>query len=308
MRRKIYRAVAVATAIACSVLVFCTWYVVGIVEKNNTKKILEARVSSISEIMYKQEAKYKNMSELVSDEYKTKARAVAIMLSKNTDIMTDELLLEEMRMSIGADAISIFDKYIQLEYSTSMDKTSEKYVHKFEQAINNKLFSVAQIDTNYDIPKVIVGCSRLDNPGIVLIEYTAENMNVIVELINSISEMAVTIPIMKTGSLAVIDSNSMNYIAHTDENMIGKSSGFQLDTHFVGKVTYDFFDCEINGKDVLLHFDFCNNNVVIGYIPYSEIYNVRNNTIQWVIVVGAIVAIVVTLTLRSKVLHVNKKK
>lgn len=305
MRRKIYRSLAVATIISCIVMVVFTWYVVGVIEKENTREILESRVSDVSDTLYKKQLRYQSVFSDICDEYKSRARAFAMMLSKNTDIMSDDIQLEEMRTSIGADVISIFDENFQLDYTTGSFSEEHKVYMEFEAAVENKLFSSAFIDTDSETKKVIVGCSRIDRPGVIQIEYVSENVDTILMLMD-VSKMFVGIPIMKTGSVAIIDNKSMNFIAHTDEQMIGKPSHFDLKKDFFG--AEPFFDCEIQGEEVMLHFDFCNNQLVIGYVPYSEIYSIRNDIIKWVVAVAIIVSAVVTLTVRSRILHISKKE
>ncbi len=305
MRRKIYRIVTVATIVTCVILVLFTWYVVGIVKKNNTKKILEMRVSGVCDTLYRKDAVYSGISSEITDEYRSKARALAIVLSKNAEILNDELQLEEMRMACGANSISIYNDNAILEYSTDDESISDKLVDKFKPAITDKLFSLAQVDVKGETIKIIVGCSRLDCSGIVVAEYIYGNSDSLASA-SDISDMLINIPVMETGSLGVINSKSMKYTTHTDKEKIGKASSFSLDDDFLGKS--DYFDCIINGKEVLLHFDFCNDRVVLGYVPYSEIYRIRNDTIKWVVAAGIIIAVVVTLTFRSVILHINKKE
>ncbi len=305
MRRKIYRTLAVVTVVSGLVMALFTWYVVGIVGKYNTMEVLESRVDYISEMLYKKEIRRDSFSYQISDEYKSRARALAIMLSNNTDILNDELQLEELQTAIGADAISLYDENLQLEHTTGTFSGDEKYLKDFEPAITNKLFSSAKLDISRDYPKIVVGCSRIDKAGIIQVEYISENVDRILNLLD-ISDMFIGVPIMKTGCLALIDNETMNYIAHTNEEMIGKPSHFNLKEDFFGPES--FLDCQINGEDVLVCFDICNNETVIGYIPYSEIYNTRNDTIIWVVAAALIISCVVTLTIRSKVLHLRKKE
>ncbi|MBQ3566113.1 MAG: hypothetical protein IJA12_02925 [Oscillospiraceae bacterium] len=304
MRKKIYRAVTAATSAACLVMAFFSWYVVGVVEKDNIKEILESRVEYISETLYKKEIQYKSVSDTISDEYKSRARALAVMLSENPDIIQDELQLEELRMMIGAEAISFYDENMHLEISTGSFYDESTFTDIFSAGTTNKLFSSAEIDVSGDIPRIIVGCSRLDKSGVIQLEYISENVETLLKMMN-ISDIFAGVPILRSGSVALIDNETMNYIAHTDENMIGKPSHFNLHEDFFGKEA--FFDCEINGEDVLLHFDFCNNQLVIGYIPYSEIYATRNDIILWVVSAAVIISGVVMLTIRSKILHISKK-
>ena len=48
--------------------------------------------------------------------------------------------------------------------------------------------------------------------------------------------------------------------------------------------------------------------ILIGYVPYNEIYETRDDTIKWVIAAAMVISVVVTLTVRNKILHINRKK
>ncbi|MGN0613425.1 MAG: hypothetical protein ACI4JB_05945 [Porcipelethomonas sp.] len=299
MRRKIYRSVAVATAIACTAMALLTWYAVGVIECSVTEEILESRVSQVSDMLYKRSLRYDSVSGQIYSDYKSKVRALAMMLSQNTDAMADEAQFEEIRMMVGAEVISVSDENAQIEYTTGSSDSGQEIYEGFLPALEDKVFSEAVVEKNGETLSITAGCSRIDKPGIVQVEFAPENTQLILNAVD-ISDMLTGIPVMRTGCLAIIEDETMEYIAHTDKEMVGKPSHFDLKEDFFG--TDSNFDCEINGEDVMLQFEFCNNRVVIGYVPYSEIYETRNDTIVWVISAALFISVVVTLTVRSKTL------
>lgn len=305
MRRKIYKSAAIAMVVACLLFVLFTWYVVGIVEKSNSKELLEGRVWNVCEIFTEKQNESEEAFDSVCNEYKQRARSLAMLLSRNASILDDDMLLEEVRMAIGASDITIFNEDLQIEHATGAAEINDEILEKLKPAIDNKQFSMAEIDrSGYDI-KIIVGVSRVDKPGIVKAEYASSNINSIVELLD-FSKIFMNITVMKTGKLAVIENSDMTYSAHTDMDMIGKPSHFNFEDDFSDEE--GFFDHEVNGEKSLIYYKLFENQVVLGYIPYREIYDVRNDTMKWVAAAGAVISVVVMLTIRNGILRINKKE
>ena len=305
MRRKIYRAAAIAMVIACLLFVLFTWYVVGVIEKSNSKEILEGRVLNICENLSEKQNEYEEILDTVCNEYKLRSRSLAMLLSRNGDIINDDMLLEEVRMAIGAVDVTIFNEKLQIEHSTGNIEANEEILEKFRPAIDNKQFSMAEIEHGGNVSKIIVGVSRVDKPGVIQVEYSSGNIDNVMELLD-LSGIFMNITVMKTGCLAIIENSDMTYSAHTDENMVGKPSHFVLEDDFSDDE--GFFNHEINGENSLVYYKRIENQVVLGYIPYSEIFSVRNDTMKWVAAAGAVISVVVMLTIRNGILRINKKE
>jgi len=305
LKKKIYRTLALTIVLVCLIMVLFIWYVVGVVEKNKSMQILENRVEYVSDVIYKKEIQRKSIPYQLFSEYKSRVRALSMLLLKNPEIISDELQIEELQTSIGADTISVYDENLQLEYSTDFFTAEDIDLNSFKPALTNKLFSLAKLETSNEYSKVIVGCSRLDKDGIIIVQYASDNVNTIFNLLD-ISDIFTGVPVMMTGEIALIDNKTMNYTAHTNEEMIGKPSHFNLKEDFFGSDS--FMDCELNGENVLLYFDICNNETVIGYIPYSEIYSTRNDIILWVLAAELVISSVMILVVRGKILRIRNKK
>lgn len=307
MRKKIYRAVAVATIIACAAMAFLSWYAIGVIAKSNTEDMLECRVNQIVEAIDKWQLEYDSINERIYSEYKSKARALALLFSQNPEIMYEETKFEEIRVITGAEVICITNSNDEIEFTTGSANGEQKIYKEFFSAKTDTVFSEVILDTEFEKPKVIAGCSRLDEIGIIQIEFSPENIESILEL-SDLSKMFNDIPIMQNGCIALINKETMNYISHTNESMTGKPSGFSLENDFNSFDDDPNFNCGINGEEVMLQYADTPKGIVIGYVPYCEIYETRDDTIKWVIAAAMVISIVVTLTVRNKILRINKKK
>ncbi len=307
MRRRIYRAVGIATIIACAAMAFLSWYAIGIIQRSNTLDMLEYRVNQISETIGDRQTEYDDINRQTYEDYKSKARALALIFSNNKELLHSETALEELRMMTGAEVISVINANNEIEFTTGSASGTPKIYEEFAPALNGKVFSDVILDKRADKTAIIAGCSRLDENGIIQVEFSAENAEALLKLFDT-SKMFNYNSIMKTGCIALIDKETMNYISHTDINMIGKQSLFTLENDFSDPEGSAHFDGEINGEEVMLQYSDTPMGIVIAYVPYGEIYETRDDTIKWVIAAAIIISFVVTLTIRNKILHINKKK
>lgn len=307
MRRRFYRAVVIATIITCAAMAFLSWYAVGVIEKSNTADTLELRVNEVAETIDNWQSQYDGLREQMYDDYKFKARSLALLFSQNPDIMRDETKFEEIRVISGAEVINITNSDSEIEYTTGSVNEEQKIYDQFSSAISDTVFADVIINKEDDKVKLVAGCSRLDESGIIQIEFSSDNIESALEF-SDISKMFMDIPIMKSGCMGLISKDTMNYISHTNKNMIGKPSNFSIEEDFDSFDDDPNFDCKINGEEVMLQYADTSAGIIVAYIPYCEIYKTRDDTIIWIIVAAVIISVVVTLTIRNKILRINKKK
>lgn len=306
MRRRIYRAAALATVIGCVVLGGLSWYTVGVIEKSNMSDALQQRVEQIALRIDKQTLEYDRTTRNVYDNCKEKTRALALLISKSSDKLNDETWLEEMRLMIDAEVICIFDENGSIEYTTGLSQGEPKIFDEFRAGLNDKVFSEAVAYERDGQARVAAGSSRLDKKGVVQVEFRSDSISTLLSIIDN-SNALTDIPVMKTGSMGVIDPESGKYLCHTDKSMVGMNSFLDPKSQLSNEKG-DTIDAEIGGREVLLHYDQGQLGIIVGYVPYSEVYETRNGTTLWVILVAAIVSAVTVLTVRNKVLHIRRKK
>ncbi|MGN1481845.1 hypothetical protein [Porcipelethomonas sp.] len=304
MDRKFYTSVIASALICCLVFIFLAFYSVGVIDRSNTRNLLNDRIDQVCEKLDDNIYESKELTEEIYNNYKSKSRVLAIMLSKNKSIMTDETSLEELRMAIGANIISITDSKGIIQFSTNPSSENKKAYEDFFPAIDNKVFSEAVLNTENNHTSVITGCSRLDAPGIVQIEFIPENAEYLLDL-TDISKTLTEMPVLKNGHMAIIQASDYKYISHTDYTLVGTKAQFSESDFPEEK---GWFSSEHDGHDVLVQYQKHNDNIIIGMVSYDEIYNRRNSIIKWTIFIVPVTAGVITLTFRNKIIHIQNRK
>lgn len=304
MNKSFYRLIVIAVLI-CSILFgFLAFYSTGVIDRAHTRELLDIRINQVSEKLDNNIYEYKKITEQIYSNYKSKSRVMAMMLSKNKSIMTDETSFEELRMAIGADAISITDSNGVIKYSTNPSSENKKAYEDFLPAIQNKVFSEAVLNTHDNRTSVITGCSRLDSPGIIQIEFTPENSETLLDL-TDVSRTLTEIPVLENGHMAIIDRVSGKYLSHTHSGLIGTQSIYTEDDFSEDD---GWFSSEFEGQDVMVKYIAYDNNIILGILSYDEIYKRRNTVVKWILFVIPINSAVITLTVRNKILKFKDKQ
>ena len=146
MKKSFYRSVVIAILICSLIFGFLAFYSTGVVDRAQTRELLDIRINQVGDILDDNIYEYKNITEQIYSNYKSRSRVMAMMLSKNKSIMTDDTSFEELRMAIGADVISITDSSGFIKYSTNPSSENNKAYEDFFPAIENKVFSEAVLD------------------------------------------------------------------------------------------------------------------------------------------------------------------
>lgn len=304
MDRKIYRSIAVAVAVILLSAGFLAFYSIGVIDRADTRKILDSRVEQVCEKLDANIDEYTRLSEEIYTDYKSKTRVFAIMLSEKMDIIEDETFLEELRIAAGADNVSITDENGIIKYSTDPSKKDESAMEEFMPAIENKVFSEALISGEGGNTRVITGCSRLDSSGIIQIEFSSGNAEALLDIYD-ISRILTEMPVMKTGYMAIMESDSFKIVSHTDSSFIGTICNFPREEF---ESESGSFSEKFRGEDVMVNFARYDKKIVLAIVSYDEIYERRNTVIKWIIAVVLITAVVVILTVRSKILIYKEKE
>lgn len=304
MNKSFYRLIVIAVLICSMLFGFLAFYSTGVIDRAKTRELLDIRINQVSEKLDDNIYEYKKITEQIYSNYKSKSRVLAMMLSKNKSIMTDETSFEELRMAIGADSISITDSSGIIRYSTNPSSENSKAYEDFLPAIENKVFSEAVLNTHDKRTGVITGCSRLDSPGIIQIEFTPENSEMLLDL-TDVSRTLTEIPVLENGHMAIIDKLSGKYLSHTNSGLIGTQSIYTEDDFSEGE---GWFSSEFEGQDVMVKYISYDNNIILGIVSYDEIYKRRNTVVKWLLFVIPINSAVITLTVRNKILKFKDKQ
>lgn len=304
MKRKPYRVILIPAAVFIIIMSFLAFYITGVIDRAKTRELIDDRINIICENIDTKKSSSQKLNDEIYQNYCSRARVISMLLNKNTKIFSDETSFEEMRVAIGADIISVTDKTGTIIYSTDMSVEKTSALEEFMPAIENKVFSDALLSGSGKNRFVVTGSSRLDQPGIVQIQFMLENYQHQLD-ISELSTAVTQMPVMNHGHLAVIDPYENIYISHTDSYLNGTQVQFPEDKFLEES---DWFSSRYEGKSVLVKYKKHDDLIVAGMLPYSEIYNRRNTVIKWIIFSMTILTIVIILSLRNYILRKFPKK
>lgn len=296
MKRKNYRIILLPAVICTAVLSFISFYATGVVDKSLSKKYMGECLDIICQAADSKKEMAEKLNNEINRDYRSKARVVSMMLAKNTKIFADETSLEELRVAIGADVISISDESGIIRYSTDMSVAESKVQDEFMPGIENKVFSDTILSEYGGYKAVITGSSRLDEPGVIQIRFPLKSIQSQLEESAAVSEM----PLLKNCHFAIIDNETYTYINHTDITFKGSAVQFPEDSF---SDESGCFSSEYEGESVLVTYQKHNDYTAIGILPKSEVYRRRNTVFKWVLTALLLLMAVIFLAIRNYVLR-----
>ena len=306
MRKKIYRAAVIAAVIGCVVMALLCWYTVGVIEKSNMTDALESRVEQLAERTEETQSDYDTVFESIDTICKEKTKTLALLISKYPDMLDDETWLEEMRLMADADAICITDEKGECKYTAGSADDLPEIHEEFKTALTSKSYADYKIYRVGSGIKAAAACSRLDKSGIVQIEFSPDKTG-IVSAMSERSNILEDVSFMKDGCLGVIDRGTGKYLHHTYNDMVGEDTMLNIEKE-LSKDGGDTIDTHTGGQEVLMCYRQSSMGIVVGYVPYTEVYETRVDMTLWVVLAAVIVAVVLTLAVRNRVLRMTRKK
>lgn len=294
MKKSHYRVILIPAFICTAIIVFLAFYSVGVIGRSDARELIGERLELVCENIDQKTASAEKLTKEIYNGYRSKARVVSMMLSKNTNIFNDEASFEEMRVAIGADIISVADEKGIIRYSTDMSAEETSVLEEFMPAIENKVFSEAVLTESGGRRGVVTGSARLDEPGVIQIRFSIESYQQLD--LTDISTFVTQMPIMNHGHLAVIDTATNTYVSHTDSFLNGSAVQFSPEEFSEDS---GWFSSEYDGKRVLVKYKKHNDMIVAGIVPYSEIYQRRNSVIKWILFSMSALTVVSLLAMRN---------
>lgn len=295
MKKSHYRVIIIPALICMIIVSVLAFYSAGVVGRSEARKLIDQRLELVCENIDEKTASSKKLTEEIYNNYRSKARVVSMMLSKNNNIFNDETSFEELRVAIGADVINVSDENGIIRYSTDMSVEETCVLEEFMRGIGNKVFSEAVLSEYGGNKVVITGSSRLDEAGIIQIRFSLENYQHQLER-SELSTAVTQMPIMKHGHLAVIDTETNTYISHTDSYLNGSAVQFSPEDFSEDN---GWFSSEYDGKRVLVKYKKHDDVIVAGILPYSEIYQRRNSILKWLLFSMSVLTVITVLSMRN---------
>lgn len=291
-----YRLIIIPMLIVTIIISLLAYYCSGVIEFNSYKNIIDIRLQKI-ETRLNEDTDEKNLltTEIFSD-CEEKARMVAMLIAQNSDQLSYELSLEEIRVISNADEVVISDNFGVIEYSTSTYQVGDTVNKEFISYINNNGYTESIIDSS---GRIITGTTRLDDVGIIQLTFSSDSMRKMLKS-TDISRVTSEYPLFENGFTAIIDTLSYTYLSNTETSLVGTPSQLPQDKFDLNKKNGGFF-CSVGGKKSYIRYSiYDDEDILVGVVPTSEIYNLRNSITFWTLLLGIVLTIVAVLSIRFK--------
>jgi hypothetical protein len=108
-------------------------------------------------------------------------------------------------------------------------------------------------------------------------------------------------PLFKSGFTAIIDSSTYTYLSHTDTSLVGTPSQLPQEQFDFTKEKGGFF-CSVGGKKSYVRYYIYDDKILLGVVPTSEIYRLRNALTGWMLFDGLVLSAIAILSARFKML------
>lgn len=281
----------------CTLVVICVVasYSISIVSVNHVIEHIDENIGTTSNFLNQNGTRYDDLLSDFKEDYSSKTRMIAMILAKDDSYLEDDRTLEELRVTVGAELITVVDGTGEILASTDPSSEENNILDQFLGHLQSNVYTDVKIDTEAEKP-VITAASSLDNGnGLVQIVYDGTSAASILEEARIIN-VSKNIPLYTSGISALLDRDSLKYISCSETDKIGTKCTYDAEklSEKKGK-----FDVELeDGSRAMAHYQISGDYIVLAVVPYSEIYHARNLVLGWTISGGVLIMLVTLLGLR----------
>jgi len=306
MRKSVYKFILIMFIAFSLIVINLAFYMIGIIDMSSMSKLVDKRFATVQKSIDNSNNEIDSIIAQVSEDNLIKAKAISIMMNQSPKAYLDSEELEETRIALSVDEISITDEKGIVIAGTSpylgQDFHNSDIEKQFLSAIDNKSYTnVVNIKTD-GIASQYAGVARLDKPGVILIKATSNYLTQAIKLVG-ISNVTSGLSTLKKGNLAIINKNSWEYVSHTDETNIGKTVQIAKTQFKTIKATEKGkFKMKIQGVSSYVYYKNYNENIILADIPLSEVYTRRNYVVVSLIIALPILCLIAILAIRKKMI------
>ncbi len=294
MKNSIYKIIAAPLMVA-ALTILIAFYSVGVVEKNNASQAADNHITDILNKIDENKNEYDRIIKQLRSEYESKAKTVSVIIAQTPKTITEDMTIEELRIAIGADMISLSDTNGTIVFSTSPNSDSKKINDQFNDGLNTKNYSDTLITSSDDIYVFEVAVSRRDSNGLAIFTFTNSAFNGALnysELANAAS-INTSYP---SGSSAILDMNSLRYLSHTNHLLTDTLCPVPAKKFTGEKFSFSY---TIYGKSSLIYYRIHEDKIVMDIMPKNEVYAKRNFLLIWTLVSSSLILVTVLLSIRK---------
>ncbi len=295
---KIYRWGLIPLATTIAILIVVATYSVGVIVKEQCTAQIDSGISVIESYLKKNADTANHVLEEFEGDYAAEARAVAMLLPNDTQDNYDELIddqtLEQLRVTVAAERISVFDGNNDLVASTDLS-AEETTLHENFQGHNEDTVYTDVLFLTENNPPIVLAASSLGNGYMVEVTFAADNLVTLLDDAD-LSSAAHECPLYSSGVTAVLDLETLTYISCTDSDLVGETIAYDAELFEKSKGRINVKDSD--GENAMLRYHKKGDYIILAIVPYADIYHTRNIVIGWLAVGGVILLGITALSLR----------
>lgn len=299
-----YRFVFLCMLIAVVGLCLVAGYSVRVLDQNQVIQQVDTNMEAAKVRLDRDAEASATMMEDLRNEYASKTRVVAMLLENQQDWSSEnETILEELRVVIDADQISVSNETGILIASTDFSSTGKRAYRTFLSHTTDSVFTDVVFTMQNDKPMILAASALGSGKGLIQVQYPAESM-LTQSQENDVSAIVADMPFSDMGISAIIDTDTGKYVSHTQAERCGTDSDYD-ESLFSGKKGK--VDLVRQHQRYMIRYQTHENYILLVDIPYREMDNSRGMVILWVFASGLILLLVATLSMRMGYFYLKKK-
>ncbi len=292
--RFVFFTMVIAYIVICGLSV----YAVSVLDRNDVVRSIDTNVNAITAYLeHGSETGERVISEF-ADEYRNKTRVVSVMITDAEALEEDESVLEEIRVAVDAEEVSVFTHDGNITATTASYGKSASIDPEFRKHLKERNYSGAVIHDEEEKP-YIAAASQLKDAGYMLqITFDAKPLIELSEN-NSLASVARNFPLYTEGKTAIIDEETYTYVSHTSKNKIGAKCSLAKEQF---KRNKSKFDAVISDQSVMVRYHKYDGYIIVAFVPYDDIFKASYAVLGWMIGGGVAILTTAALGMRMSVI------
>lgn len=282
-------------AVLIALMLGLAFYAIGVVDRHSCQVLSDARFDRITQQMQENEQEQEIILKEIRSDYLTRARIISMLISNSPQMLKTENSLEELRIAVGCDILSVSDADGVITHTTAQTVAGATIDSAFRAGLSDRVFSDVIVQSG-ETTKILAGTARLDDAGVVQLTFEASDLNRVLAS-TELSTLTQNMNFMKRGTLAILGQNAQ-YLSHTDSTRIGTGSAIEMSRF---RADAGKFSATVNGIDAYVFYRKIDDYVLVCTVPKSELYARRNTVTGWMTALGAVILALMALQIRSHV-------
>ena len=298
-----YRFIFFTMVIAYVMICILAVYAVSVLDRNDVVRQIDTNVNAITAYLDQGSETSERIQEEFLDEYRTKTRVISMMLQDTDALEENETILEEIRVTVGADEVSVFSDKGNIVASTATYNGSVSIDPQFQKHMHEKNYNDAILYEQEEHPYVAAAAQLADRGYFLQITFDAQSLVSLIENA-SISSVAKNFPLYSDGNTAILDSETLTYLSHTDQSKIGMACSIDAEQFHKNKGK---FDTVLSGDTIMVRYHKYDGYIIAAFVSYDDIFHASYTVLGWMISGGVVILTVTALAMRMATIRALRK-